>query len=177
MNFFEHQGVARRNTKLMVFLFALAVIAVITAVDVVLGVLYAWSSDQPPTPALFVAGALATGLLILCVSLFNVARLSEGGVAVARLVGARPGEVVMMNTLTANLHFMMATFYRPTAERHAILIESGAFLSDTYAAASQVRHHGGDPERSLIVARPRPGDADARALPAAEFMRIPLGAG
>ena len=80
----------------------------------------------------------------------------------ARLVGARPGEVVMMNTLTANLHFMMATFYRPTTERHAILIESGAFPSDAYAAASQIRHHGGDPARSLVVIRPRTGETILR---------------
>src|SRR5262249_44096511 len=80
----------------------------------------------------------------------------------ARLVGARPGEVVMMNTLTTNLHLMMATFYRPTAERHALLIEEGAFPSDAYAAASQVRHHGRDPAASLIVARPRPGEAALR---------------
>ena len=86
-------------------------------------------------------------------------RLRDGG---ARLVGARPGEVVMMNTLTVNLHLMMATFYRPTAERHAILIEEGAFPSDGYAAASQVRHHGLRPETSLIVARPRDGEATLR---------------
>jgi kynureninase len=86
-------------------------------------------------------------------------RLRDGG---ARLVGARPGEVVMMNTLTVNLHLMMATFYRPTAERHAILIEEGAFPSDTYAVGSQVRHHGLRPETSLILARPRDGEATLR---------------
>ena len=80
----------------------------------------------------------------------------------ARLVGARPGEVVMMNSLTINLHLMMATFYRPTADRHAILIEQGAFPSDAYAAASQVRHHGREPDASLVVARPRPGEATLR---------------
>jgi kynureninase len=86
-------------------------------------------------------------------------RLRDSG---ARLVGARTGEVVMMNTLTVNLHLMMATFYRPTAERHAILIEEGAFPSDGYAVASQVRHHGLRPETSLIVARPRDGEATLR---------------
>ncbi|HYV84837.1 MAG TPA: kynureninase [Patescibacteria group bacterium] len=86
-------------------------------------------------------------------------RLRDGG---ARLVGARPGEVVMMNTLTVNLHLLMATFYRPTAERHAILIEEGAFPSDMYAAESQVRHHGLRPESSLILARPRDGEATLR---------------
>ncbi len=80
----------------------------------------------------------------------------------ARLVGARPGEVVMMNSLTVNLHLMMATFYRPTATRHAILIEQGVFPSDAYAVTSQVRHHGREPRASLIVAAPRPGEATLR---------------
>jgi len=74
----------------------------------------------------------------------------------ARLVGALPGEVVMMNSLTVNLHLMLATFYRPSGGRHAILIEAGAFPSDRYAVASQIRHHGLDPDRSLILAGPRP---------------------
>jgi kynureninase len=87
-------------------------------------------------------------------------RFRESG---ARLVGARPGEVVMMNTLTVNLHLMMATFYRPSGDRHAILIEQGAFPSDAYAAASQVRRHGRDPGASLLLARPRPGEAILRA--------------
>jgi len=86
-------------------------------------------------------------------------RFRESG---ARLVGARPGEVVMMNTLTVNLHLMMATFYRPTADRHAILIEQGAFPSDAYAAASQLLHHGHDTGGSLLLARPRPGEATLR---------------
>ncbi len=80
-------------------------------------------------------------------------RFRESG---ARLVGALPGEVVMMNSLTVNLHLMMATFYRPAGDRHAILIEAGAFPSDRYAVTSQIRHHGLDPQRSLILARPRP---------------------
>jgi kynureninase len=87
-------------------------------------------------------------------------RLREAG---ARLVGARPSEVVMMNSLTVNLHLMMATFYRPTADRHAILIEEGAFPSDAYAVASQVRHHGRDADASLVAARPRRGESLVRA--------------
>lgn len=70
----------------------------------------------------------------------------------ARLVGANPGEVVMMNSLTVNLHLLMATFYRPTPARHAILVEDAAFPSDTYAVKTQVRHHGLDPERSVVTA-------------------------
>jgi kynureninase len=80
----------------------------------------------------------------------------------ARLVGARPGEVVMMNGLTINLHLMLASFYRPTAERHGILIEEHAFPSDHYAVASQIRHHGRSPGTSLIVARARTGEPALR---------------
>jgi kynureninase len=68
----------------------------------------------------------------------------------ARVVGALPSEVVAMNTLTVNLHLMMVSFYRPTRERPAILIEAGAFPSDRHAVASQVRFHGFDPETDLI---------------------------
>ena len=77
----------------------------------------------------------------------------------ARLVGALPGEVVMMNSLTVNLHLMLATFYRPDRGRRAILMEEDAFPSDRYAVASHIRHRGLDPETSLILARPRPGEA------------------
>jgi kynureninase len=86
-------------------------------------------------------------------------RFRENG---ARLVGALPGEVVMMNSLTVNLHLMMATFYRPTTSRHAILIEAGAFPSDHYAVTSQIRHHGLDPGTSLIAVGPRPGESILR---------------
>ncbi|MDQ3288696.1 MAG: kynureninase [Pseudomonadota bacterium] len=72
----------------------------------------------------------------------------------ARVVGAKPIEVVAMNSLTANLHFMMASFYRPTRERSAILIEAGAFPSDQHAVASQIDFHGFDPATDLIELQP-----------------------
>jgi kynureninase len=68
----------------------------------------------------------------------------------ADVVGALPSEVVAMNTLGVNLHLMMVSFYRPTAERPAILIEAGAFPTDRYAVESQVRFHGFDPATDLI---------------------------
>jgi kynureninase len=72
----------------------------------------------------------------------------------AALVGAEPGEVVAMNSLSVNLHLLMVGFYRPTTERPAILIEAGAFPSDRYAVESQIRFHGFDPERDLIELEP-----------------------
>ncbi|HET6632746.1 MAG TPA: kynureninase [Rhodanobacteraceae bacterium] len=74
--------------------------------------------------------------------------------ALAREVGALPGEVVAMNTLTVNLHLMMASFYQPTAERNAIVIEAGAFPSDRHAVASQIAFHGHDPATALIELAP-----------------------
>jgi kynureninase len=76
----------------------------------------------------------------------------------ARLVGASPTEVVTMNSLTVNLHLMMTSFYRPTGERHRILLEEHAFPSDDYALESQAVVHGLDPAASLVRLRP-----DARA--------------
>jgi kynureninase len=75
--------------------------------------------------------------------------------ATAKLVGAKPIEVVTMNSLTANLHFMMASFYKPTKARYKILIESDAFPSDKYAVESQLRHHGYDDKEGLILWEPR----------------------
>ena len=80
----------------------------------------------------------------------------------ARLVGARPNEVICMNSLTVNLHLMMATFYRPTKSRNKILMEEPAFPSDTYAIKSQIVHHGFDPDEVLILARPREGEFTVR---------------
>lgn len=72
----------------------------------------------------------------------------------ANVVGALPTEVVVMNTLTVNLHLMLTSFYRPTAERHAIAIEAGAFSSDRYAAVSHIELQGLEPGKSLIEMPP-----------------------
>lgn len=76
----------------------------------------------------------------------------------ARLVGALPGEVVMMNSLTVNLHLMMATFYRPTKKRYKILMDWPTFPSDIYAARSQTSLHRFDPDDAIIYVRPREGE-------------------
>jgi kynureninase len=76
----------------------------------------------------------------------------------ARLIGAKPVEVICMNSLTVNLHLMMATFYRPTKSRFKILMEEPAFPSDTYAVKTQIVHHGLDPKDALVLARPRKGE-------------------
>lgn len=78
--------------------------------------------------------------------------------SMAKIVGAKPIEVVTMNTLTANLHFMMVSFYQPTKTRYKILIESDAFPSDKYAVESQLRHHGFDDKEGLILWKPRQGE-------------------
>jgi kynureninase len=97
----------------------------------------------------------------------------------ARLVGARPLEVVNMNSLTVNLHLMLVSFYRPTPQRHKIVVERGAFPSDRYAVESQVRLHHLDPDKSLIELAPRKDDAyipveEIEALLAAEGGEIAL---
>jgi len=101
VTFFEHQNLARRNSKVMVLLFALAVLAVILSVDLVLGALYVASNADEPIPqtllvrlkhvppGVYLAGAVATAALILIVSLVRTARLAGGGAAVAEMAGAR----------------------------------------------------------------------------------------
>jgi kynureninase len=75
-----------------------------------------------------------------------------------RLVGAKTDEVVVMNSLTVNLHLMMTTFYRPTKQRYKILMEANAFPSDRYAIESQLRLHGYDAGTGLIELAPRAGE-------------------
>jgi len=76
----------------------------------------------------------------------------------ARLVGALPREVVVMNSLTVNLHVLLASFYRPTAIRHRIVIEDRAFSSDSYAVRSHVAFRGHDPDTAVLRLKPRPGE-------------------
>ncbi len=78
--------------------------------------------------------------------------------ATAEIVGAKPIEVVSMNTLSTNLHLMMVSFYRPTKERFKIVIETDAFPSDRYAVESQIRFHGFDPNEAIIELKPREGE-------------------
>ena len=78
--------------------------------------------------------------------------------SMAKVVGARPIEVVTMNTLTANLHLMMVSFYKPTPERYKIIIEADAFPSDKYAVESQLRHHGYNDKEGLILWKSRKGE-------------------
>ena len=76
----------------------------------------------------------------------------------SEIVGAKPIEVVIMNTLTTNLHLLMVSFYQPSKLKHKILIESDAFPSDRYAVETQLRFHGFDPSESLIEWSPRKGE-------------------
>ncbi|MCP4883999.1 MAG: kynureninase, partial [Flavobacteriales bacterium] len=80
----------------------------------------------------------------------------------SKIVGAKPTEVVAMNTLTVNLHLMMVSFYRPTKNRHKIIIEEDAFPSDIYAVESQIKYHGYSIEESLIKLTPRDGESVIR---------------
>ena len=82
--------------------------------------------------------------------------------SMAKVVGAKPIEVVVMNTLTANLHFMMVSFYKPTKKRYKIVIEADAFPSDKYAVESQLRHHGYDDKEGLILWKARKNEELAR---------------
>ena len=77
--------------------------------------------------------------------------------AMAKIVGAKPIEVVVMNTLTTNLHLLMVSFYQPTKTKYKIIIESDAFPSDRYAVQSQLSFHGFDPEEALIEWKPKEG--------------------
>jgi len=74
----------------------------------------------------------------------------------AMIVGAQTNEVAVMQTLTANLHLMMASFYKPTKDRYKVILEGKAFPSDHYAVESQIRHHGLDPKDAMVLINPDP---------------------
>lgn len=78
--------------------------------------------------------------------------------AMAKIVGAAPHEVTIMNTLTVNLHLLLLSFYRPTAERKFILMEKGAFPSDQYAMETLVRHYGLNPDEVIVEIGPMEGE-------------------
>jgi kynureninase len=80
----------------------------------------------------------------------------------ARIIGAKPIETVVMNSLTVNLHLMMVSFFRPAGDRSKAIIEKGAFPSDQYAIESQIRCHGRDPRDVLIELSPRKGESTLR---------------
>ena len=76
----------------------------------------------------------------------------------AEMVGALHTEVVVMNSLTVNLHLLMVSFYRPKKERYKILCDYSLFPSDRYAIESQIKYHGYDPSDTLIELQPEPGE-------------------
>lgn len=91
--------------------------------------------------------------------------------SIAKLVGAKPVEVVVMNGLTVNLHLLMTSFYRPTPERYRIVMERSAFPSDQYAVASQVQLHGFSPEEAVVELGPRPGEDCLRTEDVEAYLR------
>jgi kynureninase len=80
----------------------------------------------------------------------------------SKIVGCMPDEVVVMNSLTINLHLLMVSFYRPTKDRYKIICEAKAFPSDQYAFESQARYHGFDPGDAIIEVKPRVGEHTIR---------------
>lgn len=88
----------------------------------------------------------------------------------SRIIGAKPEEVVNMNSLTANLHLLFVSFYRPDSKRHKILIEANAFPSDHYAVQSQIKFHGFDVSKSLVEMKPRDGEDKIRTEDIEEYI-------
>ena len=80
----------------------------------------------------------------------------------AKVVGAKPAEVTVMNTLTVNLHLLMVSFYRPKGKRYKIICEEKAFPSDQYMISSQVRFHGYDPNEAIVEIKRREGENNFR---------------
>ncbi|KAJ5368539.1 uncharacterized protein N7496_008299 [Penicillium cataractarum] len=88
----------------------------------------------------------------------------------APIVGASQKEVAVMGTLTANLHFLMASFYQPTSEKYKIILEGKAFPSDHYAIESQVRHHNFDPKQAMVLIEPE--NLDRPILTTDQIIRV-----
>lgn len=82
--------------------------------------------------------------------------------ALARIVGAKPIEVVSMNNLSVNLHLLMVSFFKPTKTRYKIICEAGAFPSDQYMFETQLKFHGLNPDEALIELKPRMGEHTLR---------------
>ncbi len=89
----------------------------------------------------------------------------------SKIVGAKESEVVVMNTLTTNLHLIMVSFYQPTRTKYKIVVESDAFPSDKYAVESQLKFHGIDPKDGLILWKPRKGEELCRFEDLEELMK------
>lgn len=75
-----------------------------------------------------------------------------------KITGAQPHELVVMNQLTVNLQLLLVSFYRPSGKRVKIICEAKAFPSDQYSLETHVRHHGFDPEKTIIEVAPREGE-------------------
>ncbi|EKV09462.1 MFS transporter, putative [Penicillium digitatum PHI26] len=88
----------------------------------------------------------------------------------ASVVGASQSEVAVMGTLTANLHLLMASFYRPTKEKYKIILEGKAFPSDHYAVESQLRHHNFDPKDGMVLIEPN--DLDQPTLGTEQIIKV-----
>ena len=82
----------------------------------------------------------------------------------ARIIGAKTIETVVMNSLTVNLHLLLVSFLKPSGQRRKVVIEKGAFPSDQYAITSQVKCHGLDPNETLIELEPREGESTLRTI-------------
>ncbi|MGW8123757.1 kynureninase [Roseivirga echinicomitans] len=82
--------------------------------------------------------------------------------ALARIVGAKPIEVVSMNNLSVNLHLLMVSFFKPTKTRFKIICEAGAFPSDQYMFETQLKFHGLNPDEALIELKPKAGENTLR---------------
>ncbi|HLN96206.1 MAG TPA: kynureninase, partial [Flavobacterium sp.] len=89
----------------------------------------------------------------------------------AKIVGAKPSEITVMNTLTVNLHLLMVSFYRPTPDRYKIICEEKAFPSDQYMLQSQVKFHGFDPTDAIVEIKRRPGEQNIRLEDVLETIR------